>query len=156
VEIGGFDEGLRDYLDEADVCLRLARAGYEIAYLQNNPVRLYPATSPLGPPFIRDRRLIAGSDTNDGLKLRRAACNDFVRHMRDIVGEIRIAAGDPLRPLGRWLRRLADRMRLGLVAARSTRVTVRTPPPFVPFARQPREADADPRAQPRTVYWRAS
>ena len=65
LKIGGFDEHFRYYLDEADVCLRLVRAGYDVVYLQNSPVRHYPATSPLGAPFIRDRRLIARSDTDD-------------------------------------------------------------------------------------------
>ena len=62
--IGGFDEHFPYYLDEADVCLRLARAGYETVYLPDAPVRHYPAMSPIGPPFIRNRRLIARSDTS--------------------------------------------------------------------------------------------
>ena len=36
--IGGFDEGFRFYLDETDVCLRLAQAGYSAAFVNRAEV----------------------------------------------------------------------------------------------------------------------
>jgi glycogen(starch) synthase len=148
VEIGGFDERFRYYLDEADVCLRLVRAGYEVVYLHNSPVRHYPATSPLGAPFIRDRRLIARSDTYYCLKngadlwprrlvetLRRAPHKHFVRELRNLVTEGRITGSDLWRLRGRWLQGLAEGLALGLFASRATRLTPATPPPLRAFPR---------------------
>ena len=147
--IGGFDEHFRYYLDEADVCLRLVRAGYDVVYLQNSPVRHYPATSPLGAPFIRDRRLIARSDTYYCLKngadtlgrriietLRRAPRKHFVRELRTLVAEGHITVADSWRLRGRWLQGVLEGVGLGLLGSRATRLTAATPPALVPFSRE--------------------
>jgi glycogen synthase len=149
VEIGGFDERFLYYLDETDVCLRLARAGYGITYLQSAPVRHYPASSPLGEPFIRNRRLITRSDTYYCLKngrdplprrlietLRRAPRKHFVRELRGFVAEGRISVADLWRLRGQWLRGLVEGIVLGLFASRATHLIAATPPPLVPFARR--------------------
>ncbi len=146
VAIGGFDERFRYYLDEADVCLRLARAGYEVVYLNDAPVRHYPAVSPLGAPFIRDRRLIARSDTYYCLKngadplprrvintLRLAPLKHFVRELPDLVAEGRITKGEMWRLRARWVRGLVEGMVEGVAAPRENRLTAAEPPPLLPF-----------------------
>lgn len=146
VAIGGFDERFRYYLDEADVCLRLARAGYEVVYLHDAPVRHYPAVSPLGAPFIRDRRLIARSDTYYCLKngadplpwriistLRRAPFKHFVRELPDLAAEGRITTAEMWRLRGRWLRGLVEGLVEGIVAPRGNALAADTPPPLLPF-----------------------
>ena len=41
VEIGGFDEFYAYYMDESDVCIRIARAGYKIENISENGIRHY-------------------------------------------------------------------------------------------------------------------
>src|SRR5262249_925119 len=64
LRIGGFDEQLPYYLDETDVCLRLSRAGFRVAYLPDNGVRHYsgPGAYRSG-PLGRDWRVVTRSDT---------------------------------------------------------------------------------------------
>jgi glycosyltransferase involved in cell wall biosynthesis/GT2 family glycosyltransferase len=146
VAIGGFDERFRYYLDEADVCLRLARAGYEVVYLHDAAVRHYPEVSPLGAPFIRDRRLIARSDTYYCLKngadplprrvistLRRAPFKHFVRELPDLVAERRITKREMWRLRARWLRGLVEGMVEGIAAPRGNHLTDGQALPLVPF-----------------------
>lgn len=65
--IGGFDEFFVYYLDETDVCLRLSRAGYRIAFLPDNPVRHYPARAQQA-HAPRPWHIIVRSDTYYALK----------------------------------------------------------------------------------------
>ena len=44
-DIGGFDENISYYLDETDVCFRLAARGYQIKFLDRNPVHHASAPS---------------------------------------------------------------------------------------------------------------
>ena len=68
LEIGGWDEHFIYYADEADVCLRLARAGYATIYVEDAHVRHFPAPAHYGAPMIRNRRLVTRSDTYFCLK----------------------------------------------------------------------------------------
>ncbi|MCC6988733.1 MAG: glycosyltransferase, partial [Acidobacteria bacterium] len=146
VAIGGFDEHFPYYLDEADVCLRLARAGYETVYLPDAPVRHYPAMSPIGPPFIRNRRLIARSDTyycvkngRDGwltrlwTTLRLAPRKHFVTEIPELVAHGRLQAHEARAIRWQWLRGVAEGLALGVWAHRATNLTAAEPPPFVPY-----------------------
>jgi glycosyltransferase involved in cell wall biosynthesis len=144
--IGGFDERFAYYLDEADVCLRLVRAGYVVAHDERCAVRHYPAQSPLGPPFIRSRRLIARSDTYYCLKngsdplprrlvetLWRAPRKHFVRELRGLVDDGRVTRADAWRLRWQWLRGVVEGLALGLCAARAHAVSQAPPPAFLPF-----------------------
>jgi hypothetical protein len=124
--IGGFDEQLTYYLDEADVCLRLARAGFDVVYLEDAAVRHYPADSPIGPPFIRNRRVIARSDTYYCLKngsggwirrltqtFRRAPRKHFVTELPDLVADGRLSADQMYEVRREWIRGVVQ----GVVAA---------------------------------------
>jgi glycogen(starch) synthase len=146
LEIGGFDEQFAYYLDESDVCLRLARAGYSAVYDDAATVRHYPAPSPLGPPFIRNRRIIARSDTYYCLKngadslprriietLRRAPRKHFVRELRGLVEAGRISPSDLWRLRWQWLKGVVEGFVLGLFAARATVVSSVPPRTFLPF-----------------------
>lgn len=147
VAIGGFDEHFAYYLDEADVCLRLARAGFETVYLNNAAVRHYPAGSPIGPPFIRNRRLIARSDTYYCLKngsgrfarrvvetLRRAPRKHFVTELRRLRAEGRISATDLLRLRWHWARGVVEGLLLGMTSGRATRPHWTRPSAFLPYS----------------------
>jgi glycogen synthase len=69
VQIGGFDEYYTYYLDEADVCVRLARAGFRITHLPDNPIRHYSAPSGIRTgPYDRNWHVITRSDTYFALK----------------------------------------------------------------------------------------
>jgi glycosyltransferase involved in cell wall biosynthesis/GT2 family glycosyltransferase len=146
VAIGGFDERFPYYLDEADVCLRLARAGYETVYLPAAPVRHYPAMSPIGPPFIRNRRLIARSDTYYCLKngrdgwwtrvwttLRLARHKHFVTEVPALVAQGRLTPREARAIRWQWLRGVAEGLVLGLWSRRATTLTAAPPPPCVPY-----------------------
>jgi GT2 family glycosyltransferase len=61
-ELGGFDEQFAYYLDEADVCVRLAAAGYRIVYAPHAPIRHFPGPSAHGPAGQRSRFPVARSD----------------------------------------------------------------------------------------------
>jgi glycogen(starch) synthase len=63
-EIGGFDERLAYYLDETDVCFRLAARGYDIDFVNDNEVVHFSAAGPFRRDPIRKRwRTIMRSDT---------------------------------------------------------------------------------------------
>jgi len=146
VEIGGFDEHFAYYLDEADVCLRLVRAGYEVAYVERAAVRHYPAASPLGEPFIRNRRLIARSDAYYCLKngadvlpirilktLRLAPRKHFVRELQGLGDEGRISRSDLVRLRKQCRRGTIQGLGLGLFSRRATPLEASEPPAFVAF-----------------------
>lgn len=75
VAIGGFDEFFTYYLDETDVCWRMAGAGYTVEYVPDNQVRHY-AHQAVGLEHRtrladRDWRQVARSDVYFGLKTGR-------------------------------------------------------------------------------------
>ncbi len=154
VAIGGFDEHFPYYLDETDVCLRLQRAGYRTVYLPDAPVRHYPAMSPLGPPFIRNRRVIARSDTYYCLKnggdgwltrlwttLRLAPRKHFVTEVPQLVEQGRLQPHEARAIRTQWLCGVAEGLVLGLFRQRALTLAAAAPPPFVPF----QEASPSPR-----------
>lgn len=157
VEVGGFDENFPYYLDEADVCLRLVRAGYEVVHVEDAAVRHYPAASPLGEPFIRNRRLIARSDAYYCLKngadllplrvfktLRRAPRKHFVSELQSLVDEGRISREDLARLRRQILRGTLQGLALGLFGRRAARLDASAPPPFVPFGTNPSDSQSRP------------
>ena len=152
VAIGGFDERFAYYLDEADVCVRLARAGYRTVYLENCPVRHYPASSPLGQPFIRNRRLIALSDTYFCLKngrdrlprriaetLRRAPRKHFFRELRTFAEDGRISRPRLWRLRCDWLLGVVQGLVLGLLTPRETARLGDQPAPLSALGHQRRD-----------------
>jgi glycosyltransferase involved in cell wall biosynthesis len=146
--IGGFDEHITYYGDDADVALRLARAGYETVHVPEAGVRHYPAPSKhLGPPFIRNRRIVTQDDTYYCLKnggdplprrlartLRLAPGKHYVRDMFQLARQGQISRGALWRFLvWQWPRGLAHGLWLGLLHRRANRTTTTSPPPLRTF-----------------------
>lgn len=146
--IGGFDEHITYYGDDADVALRLARAGYETVHVPAAAVRHYPAPSKhLGPPFIRNRRVVTQDDTYYCLKnggdalprrllqtLRLAPRKHYVRDMFQLAAQGQITRGALWRfLLWQWPRGLARGIRLGLLHPRANGTTTTSPPPLLRF-----------------------
>jgi glycogen synthase len=133
IEIGGFDEHFEYYLDETDVCLRLARAGYRVVSTPRAAVRHYPAPSPHGAPFIRNRRIITRSDAYFCLKngadpmplrllrtLRAAPRKHFVREMSTLKAQGTISAAAFRRFWVGWAFGLLQGLWRGLATRRRT------------------------------------
>ena len=148
VEVGGFDEHLIYYLDESDVCLRLARRGYDTLHLEDGAVRHYPAPSPVGAPFLRNRRIVARSDTyycmkngGDGLlkRLFKTLCfapqKHFFRELIEAWRADRLSTRALLGFLWQWTRGVAQGLWIGLFAERRTRLKADAPPPFLRFVK---------------------
>lgn len=151
-EIGGFDEHLIYYLDESDVCFRLARAGYEIVYLDDCPVRHYPAPSSKGAPFLRNRQLVTRSDTYYCLKngadpfpkrllktLWLAPQKHFVREMPKLWRSRQISTGTLVSFVPQWLSGLIDGLAIGIFTRRRNRLVATQPTDFLPFPKSPPE-----------------
>lgn len=149
VEIGGFDEHITYYLDESDVCLRLARQGYDTLHLDDAAVRHYPEPSPVGAPFSRNRRMIARSDTyyclkngRDGLLKRIlktlwfAPQKHFYRELIAAWRDGRLSTRGLLNYWWQWARGVARGLWIGLFAERRTRLKAEAPPPFQRFAKR--------------------
>lgn len=148
-EIGGFDEHFIYYLDESDVCLRLARQGYEIVYLDDCLVRHYPARAAKGgASVLGDRRLITRSDTYyclkngaDGLFKRLlktlwlASQKHFVREVPGLWKAGQISSGDLVRFAGQWVSGLLSGLWIGLFTERRNRLGTEPPPDFLPFVK---------------------
>ncbi|MCL4812792.1 MAG: glycosyltransferase [Vicinamibacteraceae bacterium] len=147
--IGGFDEQFAYYLDEADVCLRLIAAGFDVAYEPDAPVRHYAAPSVFGPAGLRARRAVARSDGyfvlrhGPGSRWRRAlfavrthASKHFVTEGRALLarGELRASALVTFR-LDCW-RGLACGLWAGLVQ-QPVHAEVPPPPPWAVSQRSP-------------------
>lgn len=145
-KIGGFDEYFTYYLDESDVCLRLARQGYAVAYLPDCAVRHYPAPSPHGEPFLRNRRTIARSDTYFSLKngsdtlpkrlaktIRLAPQKHFVREIPALWRNGQISTATVVEFGGQWLFGFMAGLAGGLFSRRRNRLSAVDPPPFLPF-----------------------
>jgi glycogen synthase len=146
--VGGFDEHITYYGDDADVSLRLARAGYETVHVPAAAVRHYPAPSPhLGAPFIRNRRIITQDDTYYCLKnggdprlvrlartLRLAPRKHYVTGMFDLARQGHITRGSLWRFfVWQWPRGLARGLFLGLLHRRANRLRATSPAPLLAF-----------------------
>jgi hypothetical protein len=152
VQIGGFDEFFVYYLDETDVCFRLARAGYRIGYLPENGIRHYAARSAApGRALHRDWRTIARSDTYFALRtgadpLPRRALNTLaVAPRKHFAGEIlaslprgQVSPPDWLRMVGGWGRGVAEGFAAGLHGARRLGSFTTRPAPPLSFQATPR------------------
>lgn len=153
-QIGGFDEFYTYYLDETDVCFRLARAGYRIEYLHDNGIRHYAARAQ-DPQhqFNRNWDIITRSDTYFALKngadaapvrllktLAMAPRKHFVHEIGGYLIRRQLS-------LPRWLR-LALLWAIGLVSGVWAGVTqprllgdfTHRAPPLVPFQQSRSEA----------------
>jgi glycosyltransferase involved in cell wall biosynthesis/GT2 family glycosyltransferase len=152
--IGGFDEFYTYYLDETDVCFRLARAGYTIGYLPDNGIRHYAARADTPRRnAVRDWRTISRSDTYFALKngvdplprrvaktLSAAPRKHFAREILSSVLAGSLSAGDRLRVLGMWGAGLCDGLAAGVAASRRLGRFDREPTPLLPFVHEPRAA----------------
>jgi GT2 family glycosyltransferase len=147
--IGGFDEQFAYYLDEADVCLRLIGAGFDVAYEPDAPVRHYAAPSVFGPAGLRARRAVARSDGYFVLRhgpgsrgrrvflaVRAHASKHFVTEGRALLarGELRASALVRFR-IDCW-RGLASGLWAGLVQ-QPVHADVPPPPPWTVSPRSP-------------------
>jgi glycosyltransferase involved in cell wall biosynthesis/GT2 family glycosyltransferase len=149
VQVGGFDEHYVYYLDETDVCVRLARAGWSTGYLPDNPVRHYStrASDPTA-PVERRWDVIARSDTYYALKngahrlprralntLRYAPRKHYVTDINDALLNGVISARLWARQVRRLLSGVAQGMRDGLLRRRRLG-RFGAAPAFAPFGRR--------------------
>ncbi|HXJ33716.1 MAG TPA: glycosyltransferase [Candidatus Eisenbacteria bacterium] len=150
VEVGGFDENVLYYADEADVCFRLARAGYRTVAIPDGAVRHYPASSPgAGKSLRRNYRVIARDDTyycmhnGRGGRLRRflttlrvAPRKHFVADVFKFYREDQTSAAGVLRFfLWEWPLGIVMGMWAALVRGRRL-ARAAIPPAFLPFGAQ--------------------
>ncbi len=147
IQIGGFDEYYTYYLDEADVCIRLARAGFQIAYLPDNAIRHYSAPSSIRTgPFDRNWHVITRSDTYFALKngadpmLTRLSKTIAYAPRKHYFHEInrffrygQISIGRWLGALRNWFTGVSVGLWAGLRQARRTVDLAAAPPPFLSF-----------------------
>ncbi|GGC48077.1 glycosyltransferase [Chelatococcus reniformis] len=103
--VGGFDENLADYLNEADLCFRLSRQGHAIGFLDGNAVRHAAAPSPWRTRWrsiFRADTYFCAKTSRDGFA-RKVAMTARAARWKHIVLDIR--RGTP--PIG-WARKLRD------------------------------------------------
>jgi hypothetical protein len=150
IQIGGFDEYFTYYLDEADVCVRLARAGFRIAHLSNNPIRHYSAPSGIRTsPYDRNWRIITRSDTYFALKngadpmplrlgktIAAAPRKHFFQEIHRFLWRGQVSVLRWLRALGNWFAGLLSGSWAGLRQARQI-VQFAETPVFLPFKPEP-------------------
>ena len=148
VAIGGFDENFPYFLDETDVCFRLARIGRPVAFVREWAVRHYNASGSYR-RTSHDRRwdVIARSDAyyalkngDDRLPVRLVhtlaiARRKFPYHqINAFYREGRYGAPTRLRYLVRWARGVCAGVWWGLTRARRTPLAATSSPsPFLPF-----------------------
>ncbi|GAB4112632.1 MAG: hypothetical protein Fur005_32580 [Roseiflexaceae bacterium] len=128
MQIGGFDEFFVYYMDETDVCVRLDRAGYQIVYVPQSPIRHYSGASDVrGSAINRNWRLITRSDTyyaiknSTGSRLRRvwntirfAPKKHFVREINGYLQERQITRSHWFELIKQWAAGVVDGIRAGL------------------------------------------
>jgi GT2 family glycosyltransferase len=146
--IGGFDEAFTWHFDETDVCARLARRGYPIAYAPRGIVRHYRASShSRRSPHDLDWATMAHADVYFALKtadaaaprrlaraLRLAPTKYPFRLISQSYWDGHYGAGRRTVYLARWLRGVAAGVWTGLVRPRRTSLARDVvPPPFLPF-----------------------
>jgi len=147
--LGGFDETFVYYFDDTDLCMRLARAGYAVAYAPRSAVLHASAPSARRrSPYDRDWWVMAEADAYFSLKhardplprrlaetARRARGKWPYWRINTYYREGRYGMATRLRYLARWAGGLANGIRLGLARAPRTPLGQGTqpPPPFLPF-----------------------
>ena len=151
LEIGGFDEAIPYYLDEADVCLRAVRAGFDIVEAPTATIRHYRAPSgQRRSAHDVDWRIIARSDTYYALKngadplprrllttIRSAPRKHFFEEINRARREGQYGVASWMRYIGRWAHGLADGLWLGLTSVPRTPLVPGSSPSasFLPFRR---------------------
>ena len=149
VSIGGFDEFYTYYLDETDACFRLARAGYDIAYLPDNGIRHYAVRAQQTNQQLAQRwQVITRSDTYFSLKngadflllrlvktLWKAPRKHFFKEVLRFRPQTGSTTGHRLTSLAYWLSGLLRGLRAGVFRQRSLGNFRTSPPAFLPFAR---------------------
>lgn len=145
VEINGFDEFYKYYLDETDVGIRITKAGYLIDNLPNNPIRHYKSALRVNPHNI-NWDTIARSDTYFALKnasdpiLKRliktlwyAPRKHFFKEMNKYYKDHEISFSLWLKIISKWLRGLLEGVAWGIRKSRDLG-DFRVPPfPFLTF-----------------------
>lgn len=152
VMIGGFDEFFVYYLDEADVCFRIIRSGYQIVHEIKSAVRHYA-----GPSDVRGSRkniiernwyVITRSDSYFAVKnsrgrlidrviktIRFAPKKHFFQEMKPILKDNRVPLRSRLRIVMQWINGLYDGITSGVFKKRQLVDFSVQPPPFLPFQR---------------------
>ncbi len=150
VMVGGFDEFFVYYLDEADVCARLTRSGYQIVYEVKSVVRHYSGPSDVrgGRKNIIERNwyLITRSDSYFAIKNSRGCLIDrviktirfapkkhFFQEMKPILKDNRVPFRSRLRVVTQWIHGLYDGIMSGVFKRRQLAEFAVQPPPFLPF-----------------------
>ncbi|KXK14860.1 MAG: glycosyl transferase group 1 protein [Chloroflexi bacterium OLB14] len=151
IEVGGFDEAYKYYLDETDVCFRLNQAGYEGLFLPTNNIRHFSASSERRQSiYDRNWDVITKSDTYFALKnsrdnfftrllktLRFANQKHFVIEIDSYRQKQEISRSHWLRLRWKWLRGLLAGLLIGIFQPRKLGVFNSTPAPFLPFKSNP-------------------
>jgi glycogen(starch) synthase len=149
VAVGGFDERFVYVFDESDLCMRIVRAGWTIAYAPRSAVVHDSATGARRrSPWDRDWWTIAQADAYFALKTARDPLpRRLVETVRRARGkwpywqinayyhERRYGLPTRLRHLARWAGGVASGVWLGVAARRATPLGpgTRPPPAFLPF-----------------------
>ncbi|GAB4209810.1 MAG: hypothetical protein OHK0022_41560 [Roseiflexaceae bacterium] len=141
VQAGGFDEYFTYYIEEADMSLRLFAAGWEVAYLPDNPIRHYPAVSERRTStYDRNWDVVARSDTYFALKnsagplparalrtLLYAPQKHYVAQINGFLAGGEITPAHWLRLTRKWASGASRGFRDGLVAERRLATFARPP-----------------------------
>ncbi len=143
----GFDQFYKYYLDETDVCIRVARLGYKIKFLPENSVRHYSASSERRKNlYDRNWDVITRSDTYFALKnagdplflriintLKFANQKHFVKEIDHYGNNNEISWVHWLRLRFQWFKGLLSGMWAGLFQERQMGNFDESPNPFLPF-----------------------
>ncbi|MGH9159361.1 MAG: glycosyltransferase, partial [Vicinamibacteraceae bacterium] len=145
--VGGFDEFFTYYHDETDLCLRLARAGFETTHLPDNGVRHYAAPSERRTSkYDRNWYVVTRSDTYFALKnggdalptrvlrtVSSAPRKHYVREINSYFFHGQIGPLHWVKLLGQWASGFTSGARAGLRAERHLARFEAPVRPFVPF-----------------------
>lgn len=148
LEIGGFDEVFKYYLDESDIVVKMARHGYRIEELPDNGVRHYKQTGTRRKSlFNLNWDTITRSDTyfslvhgSDGYfgrlrnTLHYAPQKHFYREIKDNYHQGRLTSREYLAARAKWLKGFSAGLALGLAPRRRKALDPsHEPPAFLRF-----------------------
>jgi glycogen synthase len=149
VHVGGFDEFFVYYLDESDVCIRLSRSGYRVAYLPENAIRHYKAASRTALQNI-NWDVITRSDTYFAWKnaedrpvtrLAKTVYGAFYKHffielMKGLRSNL-LPTSEKMTLLKKWSLGLLGGLWSGMTQPRHLGKFAVAPSPFLPFPQPP-------------------